>query len=165
MSRAGWSRGMLSASTSSDDRAFSPASRAWREKPSIRRTRSSASTPFTVSAGLRLSGLGELREARRIVDGQLGQDLPVERDAGPLEPGHEDRIREAGLATGRVEARDPQRPREPLLLLAVAVREGPGAEDRLLRRTEELSAAAEVALRLLQHLLATLAGLRPALSS
>src|SRR5215470_1005310 len=105
----------------------------------------------------------ELREGGRIRHGELGQDLAVERDAGLLEPGHEDRVGEAELAARGVDANDPERARAALLLLAAPVGEGPGAQHRLGGCAVELAAPAEIALRLLENFLPALAGLGPAL--
>src|SRR5262249_5666242 len=85
---------------------------------------------------------------------QLRQHLAIEVDAGLLEGGHELRVREPHLAACGVDAHDPERSRLALLLLAAAVGEGPRAQDRLGRSLVELPPPAEVALGLLEDLLA-----------
>src|SRR5687768_14929728 len=113
----------------------------------------------TGSARLGFGRLGELGEGGRIAHGEVGQHLAIEQDARFLQRGHEGRIGQPGLAAGRVDANDPQRPRRPLLLLPVPVRKRAGAQYRLGRCAVELAPAADVALRLLEHLLAPLARL------
>src|SRR6266542_2570747 len=105
----------------------------------------------------------ELGEGGRIRDGKLREDLAVEGDAGPLEPVHEDRVGQADLAAGRVDADDPEGARAALLLLAAPVGEGPGPEHRLGGGAVELAPPAEIALGLLEYFLSALAGLGPAL--
>src|SRR6266536_2118432 len=105
----------------------------------------------------------ELREGRRIRHGELGQDLAVERYAGLLEPGHEDRVGETELAARGVDANDPESARAALLLLPPPVGEGPGAQHRLGGCAVELAAPGAFALCLLEDLLPALAGLGPAL--
>src|SRR5262249_4593253 len=122
-----------------------------------------AGPPPRFSAPLGGDFLGQLREGRRIGDGELGQDLPIEHDAGVLEPGHEHGVREPHLPTRRVHADDPEGARPALLLLAPRIGEGPRPEDGLRRFAVELAASPEVALRLLEDLLPALAGLGPAL--
>src|SRR5206468_682169 len=70
------------------------------------------------------------------------------------------RVREPDLSARRVDPHDPERPRLALLRLATAVREGPRAQDRLGGGLVELAPPAEVALRLLEDLLAPSARLR-----
>src|SRR5262249_34973476 len=112
---------------------------------------------------LGFSGLGELRERRRIGDRQLRQHLAIEVDAGLLEGGHELRVREPHLAARSVDAYDPERARLALLLLSAPVGGGPRAQNRLGRRLVELAPPTEVALRLLEDLLAPSARLRSTL--
>src|SRR5215470_300594 len=106
---------------------------------------------------------GGLGEGGRIRHGQLSEDLPVEVDPGLLEPRHEDGVGQPELATRCVDAHDPEGSRPALLLLATLVGEGARAEHRFRRRAVQLAAPAEIPLRLLEDLLPTLAGLRPAL--
>src|SRR5437773_414527 len=115
------------------------------------------------SAGVRLDGVGELRESGRIGQRDLGQNLAVEQHAGLLEPGHELRVGKADLTAGRVDAHDPEGPSPTLLLPTIAVRERAGAQDGLGRRPVQLAPAADVALGLLEDLVAPLACLGTAL--
>src|SRR5919108_3512957 len=127
-----------------------------RASPATASTRGWATTG---SARLGFGRLGELGEGGRIAHGELGQHLAIEQDARLLQRGHERRVRQPRLTAGRVDANDPERPRRPLLLLAVAVRKGAGPEHRLGRCAIQLAPAADVALCLLEHLLAPLARL------
>src|SRR6266404_9075875 len=141
------------ASSSSDDCAAATAARAcW--------TMASTRGCATKLSALGFSGLGELRELQRIGDRQLRQHLAIEVDAGLLERRHELRVREPHLATRRVDPHDPERPRLALLLLAAAVGEGARAQHRFGGGLVELATSAEVALRLLEDLLAPSARLR-----
>src|SRR5262249_52083725 len=111
--------------------------------------------------GLRALGsrrVRQLREGDGIGDGQLGEDLAIETDPRLLESVHEGRVREPGLAARSVDADDPQRARPALLLLAPLVGEDARAQDSLRRGAVELAPSAEVALRLLENLLTSLAG-------
>src|SRR4029453_7606079 len=146
-----------SASRSDVDRApaISARARSW-----ICWTRGS---PFTLGAARRSRRLRQLGEGGGVVHGELGQDLPTQRDAGFLEPIHESRVREPEGAARRVHADDPERARPPLLLLAPPVGEGARPKHRLRGRTVEAPPPAEVALRLLENFLPALAGLPPAL--
>src|SRR5205807_1263386 len=141
-----------------------PSGRWRRLRAPLRESRRRAGEPRVSesSGGLGLGGLGELLERLGVGHRQLGEDLPVERDPGLLEPGHELGVRQAGHPAPRVDAHDPERPRLALLLLAAAISERPGAEHGLGRCAVELAPAAEVALGLLEDLLATLARLRAA---
>src|SRR5438132_1082083 len=114
---------------------------------------------------LRLGGLGELREPLGVAHRHLGQDLAIEQDPGPLEPGHEPRVREPDLPARGVDADDPEAAEEALLLLSPTIGERAGAEDGLGRRTVELAPSADVPLRLLEDLLAPAACLRSTLCS
>src|SRR5207245_650672 len=82
------------------------------------------------------------------------------RRAGRLERRHELRVREPDLAARGVDPHDPEGPRLALLLLAAAVGEGARSQDRFSGGLVELATAAEVALRLLEDLLAPSARLR-----
>src|SRR4029078_8440783 len=69
-------------------------------------------------------GLGlrrDLAEDVRIADGQVGEDLAIERDLGLAQAGDELVVREALAPSGRVDAHDPEAPKGALLVLAVAV--------------------------------------------
>src|SRR3989475_6860994 len=135
------------ASSSSDDCAAATAARAcW--------TMASTRGCATKLSALGFSGLGELRERRRIGDRQLRQHLAVEGDPRLSERGHEPGVRESHLAAGGVDPHDPEGPRQALLLLSAAVRERPGAQDGLGGGLVELPPPADVPLRLLEDLLA-----------
>src|SRR4051812_1616072 len=84
-------------------------------------------------------GLRELAERGRGRDGQLGQALAIERDAGGLQAGHELAVVEAVLARGGVDALDPER--AEIALLAAAADEGvlQRGIDRLFRGAIELA--------------------------
>src|SRR6185295_9533306 len=81
-------------------------------------------------SSLAASGLDKPGERRRVTHREVRQDLPIERDAGLLEPAHEARIGHPEGPAGGVDPEDPERPELPLLSSAVAVREGKGPEDR-----------------------------------
>src|SRR5213076_1360000 len=65
--------------------------------PALLRDRVDARMAHELPA-LRLGGLGELREPLGVAHRHLGQDLAIEQDPGPLERGHEPRVREPDLA-------------------------------------------------------------------
>src|SRR6266478_9247693 len=141
------------ASSSSDDCAAATAARAcW--------TMASTRGCATKLSALGFSGLGELRERRRIGDRQLRQHLAIEVDARLLERRHELRVREPDLAARGVDPHDPEGSRLALLLLAAAVGEGARSQDSFSGGLVELATSAEVALRLLEDLLAPSARLR-----
>src|SRR5207244_4667960 len=108
---------------------------------------------------------GELREPLRVAHRHLGQDLAIEQDPGPLERGHEPRVREPDLTARGVDADDPEAAEAALLLLSPTIGERAGAEDSLGRRAVELAPSADVPLRLLEDLLAPAACLRSTLCS
>src|SRR5215210_4049968 len=105
--------------------------------------------------GFRL--LGDLAERGRITHGQVGQDLPVELDPRLAAAGHELVVREPFGARGRVDAHDPQPPERALLVLPVAVRVYERMLDLLLGDLVPGMTRPEVALRLVEDLLAALA--------
>src|SRR3989442_8894925 len=146
--------------TSSSSDADFPGTAAARASATIASTRGWLTPP---SARLGLRGLGELGERAGIAEGELGEDLAVQQHARLLQGGHEARVGQPGLAARRVDAHDPERARRALLLLAVPVRERARAQDRLGRRAVQLAPAADVALRLLEDLLAPPARLRSTL--
>src|SRR5262245_56772536 len=117
------------------------------------------------AAGVAAGRLDEASEAGGVAHRQLGQDLAVERDAGLLEAAHELRVRRAEGAAPRIDPQDPERAELALLGAAVPVGEGQGPGDGLRGALVETPAAAPVALGLLEHLLPTLASLRPTLGA
>ncbi len=94
--------------------------------------------------------LGDAGERRRIAHGDVGQDLPIEGDAGGLEAGDELAVGEAVLASGGVQADDPQGPHLALALLAADVRVRHRVEQRLARRLDQPRSRAAPALRRLR---------------
>src|SRR5436190_12219877 len=110
---------------------------------------------------LRASGLGlarELCKSGRARDGDLGQALAVERDAGRLQAADELPVRQAVLARGRVDADDPEAAEVALLAAAADERVLQRGVDRLFRGPVQLAFVGVVALGERQQLLA----LRPA---
>src|SRR4051812_37902056 len=83
--------------------------------------------------------------------GDIGQDLPVQFDAGELQPVHELRIGQAFGADAGVDALDPQSPEAALLNLAVAIGVLAGLFDGLTRDANRVLATAIIALRLIQN--------------
>src|SRR5689334_8941103 len=127
-----------------------------------RRWRRRAGAPRTLP-GLGLGGLGELGEAAGVARRHLGEDLPVEPDAGLLQCIHEHGVRQSGGAARGVDARDPQPAAETLLGLAIAVRERARAQDGLGGGAIETRPSTDVALGLLEDLLPAPARLGAAL--
>src|SRR6478736_2373207 len=85
------------------------------------------------SGGRRLAGgIGKSAEGLGVADGDVGQHLAVELDAGQLEPVDEHAVAHAVLAGGRVDADDPQAAEVALAVAAVAVGVGVGLHDRFL---------------------------------
>src|SRR5512144_892474 len=118
----------------------------------------SASSCARRSATPPSSGPGDLDDGGEVGgqrERELGEDLPVERDAGLLHAGDELRVGGAVLAGGRVDADDPERPEVPALLAAVAGGVVEGALHRLVRALVAVLPAAAETLRELQHAIAT----------
>ena len=106
-------------------------------------------------------GLGRLDEAAergRVGDGEIGEDLAVDLDAGGVQPGDEPAVAHVVEAARRVDPLDPQA--AELALAGPAVAEGvlPAAHDLLVGRPERAALVAVVALGLLQYLLVALLG-------
>src|SRR5262249_19844760 len=80
-----------------------------------------------------LHGRDERGERRRVVHGQVREDLPIDLHALRLQPIDEPRIRQAVRADGRVDPRDPEAPELTLAVAAIPVRVHPGVTDLLLR--------------------------------
>ena len=91
---------------------------------------SSVSKSLRGNADWRLSAQGalgladKLGESRHIVNGQLGQHLPVDGDAGFLQAVHQKAVGHALGPGSGVDAGDPQPPEISLLSLSVGI--GPG---------------------------------------
>src|SRR5947207_5019114 len=86
---------------------------------------------------------GERGKRRRIMHGEIGENLPVDLDAGFAEPVHELAVAQIVQVRARVDAGDPETAEVPLFVLAVAVRVFPTALHVLLRRLPQLAAAAK----------------------
>jgi hypothetical protein len=107
--------------------------------------------------GLRL--LGDLAERCGIADGELGEHLAVELDAGLAAAGDELVIGEALCTGSGVDADDPEAPEVPLSRLAIAVGVLERVLDLLPRRAIGLAPPTDVALRRLEDLRPPLSGL------
>src|SRR5690606_28964160 len=100
-----------------------------------------------------LRSLDDLGEGVRVVHGEVGQDLAVERDLGAAQAAHQARVGAAVLAGRRVDAGDPEAAELALAVAAVAVRVAETLLHRVLGGRVDLAAAAPVALRHVQNLL------------
>src|SRR3990172_8313099 len=85
-----------------------------------------------------LGGIGKGAESFRVVDSQIREDLPVDLDAGFLQPEDELAVREPVLARGGVHPGDPERPELPLLRAPIAVGVLQGSDRSLLSRGLEV---------------------------
>src|SRR3990172_4830959 len=127
-----------------------PHASASHSKPDVRpRKRGLEEIRAPSAAGVSPGGLHQAGEGGRVGDRQLGQDLPVERDAGLLEAVHERRVRQPERPAAGVDPDDPERAELALLRAAIAVGEGEGAGDGLGRGAVEATAAAPLPLSLL----------------
>src|SRR4051812_44506050 len=112
----------------------------------------------------RLAGaIGKSAEGLGVADGDVGQHLAVELDAGELQAVDERAVAHAVLARGGVDADDPQAPEVALAVAAVAVRVGVGLHDRFLGPLVVRVGLAAEALRALEGRAALLAGVDGAL--
>src|SRR5204862_7186580 len=103
--------------------------------------------------------LGALREVLKrgaIADGEIGEHLAVDLDAGPAEPVHEAAVGQLVQPRGRVDARDPEPAEVGLLAAAVPVCVLLGPLDGFLGRLPQLGPPAEVALGELHDLVLAL---------
>ena len=94
-------------------------------------------------------GFGQLRqllEAVLFLDGHVGQDLAVELHAGQAQAAHEHAVGQAVLASGGVDADDPELAHLALALLAVAEGVHQGAFGDLAGGFVQLAAGSDVAL-------------------
>src|SRR5262245_61131871 len=98
----------------------------------------------------------QLAESRRVLHGEIGQLLAVQRDARGLESGDERAVREPVFAGGGVDAHDPQT--SEVALLVAAADEGilERSVGRLFRGAIQLALVAEHSFRTAQQLLALL---------
>src|SRR5215210_1421876 len=112
--------------------------------------------------GLAVQGVPGLRDHRgkslRVGDCQVREDLAVEVYLGEPQPVDEPGVGEAVLADAGVYALDPERPEVTLALLAPLVGVDAALPDLLLGFLVRAALLAPVALRLLEHLAAPLAG-------
>src|SRR5690349_8457750 len=104
-----------------------------------------------VQRGARL--VGERRKRGGIVNGEIGEDLPVHFDPGLLQTVHERVVVHVVLMRRRVDAGDPETAEITFLVLPIAVRVLPAALDGFLRGSPQLAARAERAARGLHDLL------------
>ena len=89
---------------------------------------------FVVDEGGLLSGFGSLDdgfECLGLADGQLGQDLAVEGDAGFLDSAHEGGVGDTELVHAGIDAGDPEAAEIALLVAAIAVLVLEGLQDGL----------------------------------
>src|SRR4051812_2821480 len=103
--------------------------------------------PSSRSAQRRPRLVHERGKRGRITDGQFREDLPIDLDAGLLEPVHEDAVAHVVLMRRGVDAGDPEATEVALLVAAIAVCVPPAALDSLLRRSPQLAARAKCAAR------------------
>src|SRR5439155_7326175 len=106
-----------------------------------------------------LGGLGERREALGVGHREVRQNLAIDRHAGLGEPRHESAVGQAVLPSRRIDADDPQTPELALAGPAVTVGVAQRLLDRFLGRAVQLALAGVVALRQLEHLLASVTSL------
>src|SRR5436189_1783551 len=97
--------------------------------------------------------VGERAKRLRISHGDVGQDLPVDLDAGLAEAVDEHVVAHVVLPRGGVDAHDPEPAEIALLILAIAIRVLPPTLDILLRCLPQLGAGTEGALGVLEDLL------------
>src|SRR4051794_3392138 len=118
------------------------------------------------SAGRRLSGgLGKASEGLGVADGDVGQHLAVQLDAGQLEPVHEGPVAHPVLPRGGVDAGDPQAAEVALAVAAIAIGVGVRLDQRFLGALVVRVRFAAVALRQRQDGAALLLGVQRALDA
>src|SRR5918994_6474594 len=105
------------------------------------------------SGGERVPGrLHELRERRRVVDGEVGERLAIQLDAGALQPMDQLRVREPVLARARADPGDPQPAELALAVTAVAICVLPPVQQLFLCHPVLPRTGSEEAFCLLKHL-------------
>src|SRR3974390_949062 len=92
----------------------------------------------------RLGLLGQALKSGGIVDGEIGEDLAVELDAGFLQAVDEAVVADAVQLGGGADADDPQGTVLALALFASGVSKLEAALDRFFRRTIELGFSEEI---------------------
>src|SRR5262249_11006859 len=95
----------------------------------------------------------------RIADGEVGQDLAIERDVRLVQRRHEARVRDAQVARRRIDAHDPEATEVRLPLAPVKERVAPLAVDGLYCGLPELGAAAPESLGVLADPVPAMTGL------
>src|SRR6187402_3342447 len=100
----------------------------------------------------RLAGqVGQLLEGRRIMHGQVGQNLAVQIDARILQSAHEARIGGAVVAAGSIDALNPQATKVALAQLAASVGVNPALVEAMQSLLKAVLAAAVKTLGLLDN--------------
>ena len=92
-------------------------------------------------------------EGIRVHNSQVGQHLAVHLDPSLVQPADQLAVGRAVLASGGVDAGDPEGSEVALLLSTVAIGVLAGAGDGVGRGADQLAASAAIALRLLEDLL------------
>src|SRR3984885_15015789 len=106
-------------------------------------------------AECRLSLLCDRAEAVRIVPGEVRQHVAVDLDTGPVQAVDHAAVVEPIDAGRRIDARDPQGAKLPLLGAAVAIRVLTGLDHRLFGGAIDLASGVVIALRLFQNFIVT----------
>src|SRR5262245_23135918 len=97
--------------------------------------------------------LDDRLKGRRLVDGEVGQDLAIDHEPGLGEAVDKSAVVEPKRPHRGIEALDPERPEGALPALAIAVGVLIGLLDRLLGDADRVLATAEIALRGLEYFL------------
>ena len=109
--------------------------------------RSFASLGYNSGSGqLGLGQLGELGEGGLVIDGQLGEHLPVDLHIGQLQAVHEGGIVHAVGLAGGADTGDPELTEVALLHPAAGIGVGAGLHDGLFGHLEVLGFGSPVAL-------------------
>src|SRR5436309_12105494 len=106
--------------------------------------------------GCFLGRLDECCEGRRVVHGEIREDLAVDLDPGRLQPIDESRVRQTVRPDRGVDPSDPQSTELTLAVATIAVRVDAGVPNLLLGDPVPDPATARVALGSLEHLAALL---------
>src|ERR1043166_8253723 len=100
--------------------------------------------------------VGQLGKGGRIADREIGEDLPIDFNAGLLQAVDEGAVRQLVQVSTGVDAQDPEASEIALLVLAITIRVLPATLDRFLGGPPELAAGAEGAASGLHDLLLAL---------